>query len=300
MRNASASLITFLNGLGPTQQPYIADLLTIIQANSTVTRLTSASVTLKSTSQAISPSDPTVYTFLSGGATFTRGVTKLLVGLQVDDLALSILTDPTRDTLGGVPWPAAARNGALDGARIVLERCFMATWGDTSKGTIILFSGTAGNVQASRSQIAITVKSNLNVLANQMPRNVYQPGCMHSVYDAGCTLLKATFTVAGAVTAGSTVSSINTNLTQADDYFDQGQITFTSGVNNGLSRTVKLFVHTGGVVQISPPLPAAPAAADTFTIYPGCDKQQSTCTTKFSNLAHFRGYPYIPVPETAG
>lgn len=300
MRNASGALITFLNGLGPTSQPYIADLLTIVQANGTITRLTSAPTNIASTSQAISPSDPTVYTFSATGAQFTRGTTKMVVGLQVDDMALTILSDPATDTLGGVPWPAAARAGALDGATIVLERAFMASWGDTSKGTLILFAGVAANIQASRSQIAITVKSPLNVLTNSMPRNVYQPGCLHSLYDAGCTLLVGTFTKTGAVVAGSTTSAIKTNLTDADDYYDLGRIIFTSGVNNGLFRTVQQYFHTGGQVNVAPPLPALPGIGDTFSIYPGCDKKQSTCNTKFSNLAHFRGYPYVPVPETAG
>jgi hypothetical protein len=40
------------------------------------------------------------------------------------------------------------------------------------------------------------------------------------------------------------------------------------------------------------------ASGATFTVRAGCDKTQGTCTTKFSNLARFRGMPYIPVAET--
>jgi uncharacterized phage protein (TIGR02218 family) len=299
MRHASAGLITFLNGLGPTSQPLIADLLTIILAGGTTYRFTSAPTNINSTSQAAGPSDPTVYTFTSGGVTFTRGLTKIIVGLQVDDLALTLLTSPTRDTLGGIPWPAAARNGALDGARIVLERAFMPTWNDTSAGTLILFAGTVGPIQCTRSQIAVTVKSNINVLSNPMPRNTYQPGCIHTLYDAGCTLLQATFTVTNAAIAGSTASLVKSTLAAASAYYDQGVITFTSGVNNGLSRPVTSYSHTNGAVSVAPPFPAVPGVGDTFSIYPGCDKSQGTCSAKFANLAHFRGYPYIPVPETA-
>jgi hypothetical protein len=42
-----------------------------------------------------------------------------------------------------------------------------------------------------------------------------------------------------------------------------------------------------------------PAPGDTFIAYPGCDKTQSTCSGKFSNLVNFGGSPYIPVPETS-
>lgn len=41
------------------------------------------------------------------------------------------------------------------------------------------------------------------------------------------------------------------------------------------------------------------SAGDAFTIYPGCDKQQSTCSAKFNNLIHFRGFPYVPENSAA-
>ena len=38
------------------------------------------------------------------------------------------------------------------------------------------------------------------------------------------------------------------------------------------------------------------SVGDAFTVYPGCDKQQSTCAL-FGNSANFRGQPFIPAPE---
>lgn len=38
---------------------------------------------------------------------------------------------------------------------------------------------------------------------------------------------------------------------------------------------------------------------DAFTAYPGCDKQITTCDSKFNNKSNFGGFPYIPAPETA-
>jgi uncharacterized phage protein (TIGR02218 family) len=90
-----------------------------------------------------------------------------------------------------------------------------------------------------------------------------------------------------------------TNLTQADTYFDNGQLVFNFGANNGHVVAVKAYLNSGGTVYFVVPLPALPTAGDTFTIYPGCDKTQATCASKFSNLANFGGFPYVPVPETA-
>jgi hypothetical protein len=175
-------------------------------------------------------------------------------------------------TLGGVPWTQQARQGYFDGARVCLERAFTATWGDWSAGTLIRFWGRVGQRLAHAQHDRARPVSDLVLMQRPMPRNVYQPGCLHNLFDAGCTLNRASFAVAGAVGGGSTASSINTNLTQATGYFELGAITFTSGVNNGLVRTVKTFTHAGGVVVPTATLPAAPANGDTFSIVPGCDK----------------------------
>ena len=76
-----------------------------------------------------------------------------------------------------------------------------------------------------------------------------------------------------------------------------GYIRFTGGALDGVRRTIKL--HTTGSLLLFSPLPSAPTVGASFSAYPGCDKLQATCTTKFSNVINFRGAPYIPTPETA-
>jgi uncharacterized phage protein (TIGR02218 family) len=293
MRAASAALISLLNS---NVQFLVADLLTITQANGAITRLTSADFDVVANG----------FTFTSNGPKFTRGKTRILVGITVDTMDLSILPDPAQ-LLGGVPWPQAAAAGALDEARILLERAHMPSWGDTSVGTVNLFSGRLSEINPSRYEIAMTVKSDLEILDIMMPRNTLQPSCIHTLYDSGCTLLKSAFLVAGVVTAGSTSATVLASaLTQATGYFDLGTMLFTSGVLNGVTRNIKTYTNVAGVKTITPAIawalnniPTAPANGDTFNIFPGCDKVQATCSGKFSNLSHFRGFPYIPVPETA-
>jgi uncharacterized phage protein (TIGR02218 family) len=289
MRAASAGLIALLNSAS---QIFVADLLTIIQASGTITRLTNASSALT----AISQVDSATHTW-TAGLPFTRGRTKLVAGLQVDTLQITLMPDPLVDVLGSLPWPAAVRTGALDEARIVLERVFMATPGDTSAGTMIQFAGRVGAATPSRASIDLEVRSDLELLNAQFPRNVYQPGCLHTLYDSGCTLAKAAFQTAGTAQTGSTAAAIVTGLAAADGYYDLGTMTFTAGVNVGLTRTVKAFV--GGTATPVVAFPAAPAVGDAFTIAAGCDKRQTTCQTKFANLAHFRGFPFVPQPELA-
>jgi uncharacterized phage protein (TIGR02218 family) len=291
MRNASGSLITLLN---TQRQYYVADLLTILQANGTITRLTSADFDVTSVSQV----DGLSHTFSSKGPPFTRTKTKVIVGLEIDSLTITMMPDPILHSLGSQPWPAAAATGAFDEARIVLERAFMASWGDTSAGTLIQFSGRVGQATPSRSTLVLQVNSDLELLSAQTPRNTYQPGCVHTLFDTGCGLVKATFAITGSAQAGSTIALLNTTLAQATGYFDLGTIVFTSGVLNGQTYTVKKFTSATSFIPARP-FASAPGTGDTFTAYPGCDKLSSTCLAKFANLARFRGYPLIPTPENA-
>lgn len=289
MRNASASLIALLNSA---DQFAVADCLTIVQQDGTITRLTSATEPVTVESQY----DGLDHTFVPT-LPFTRGATKLVIGTEVDSLQVTLSPDPVANLLGGIPWPAAARAGALDGAEVLLEKCIMPAFGDTTPGTIILFWGTVGSPEISRSTITLQVQSDIVLLQAQMPRNIYQPGCLNSLFDAGCTLSRAAFLQTGEAQTGSTEDDIEIDVSEGDGYFDLGTITFTSGVNAGLSRLIRS--HASDVVTLVVGFPAAPAAGDDFEIVPGCDKLLTTCDAKFSNLAHFRGMPVIPAAETA-
>ena len=172
----------------------------------------------------------------------------------------------------------------------------MPKYGDTSAGLVNIFTGRVVEIDCGRSLATFNINSHLELLSQQMPRNLFQAGCLNTLYDGACTLNRASFAVNGTVTS-ATASSVTASLSQANDYFTLGTVTFTSGQNDGFTRTVKGFT-SGGTFTMLVPLPFVPAGGDTFTIYPGCDKKQATCSTKFSNLANFRGQPYIPQPET--
>lgn len=282
MKSASAALIALLNS----DTFIMADLYTLTSATGAVARYTGYDMDLVVAGQV----------FASDGPIISRSRVRTLVGIEVDSLDLSIAAAIT-DTFMGVPILQVAHNGGLDGARLRLERVFMASPGDTSAGTLLLFEGRVSDVQVSRSEAKLTVKSDLELLNIKLPRNLYQPGCLHTLFDAGCGLIKSAWGVAGTVSAGSTVGSINCSLANAAGYFDAGTITYSSGPNAGVTRTIKRY--TPGNVALSLPLKAVPVAGDAFLAYPGCDKAQATCTNKFSNLANFRGFPYVPIPETA-
>jgi len=217
-------------------------------------------------------------------------------GVEVSTLSVTFYPETT-DLVGEVPLIPFIRSGGLDGAVLNLQRAFGFTHDDIV-GTLVMFAGRVTNVtDISPTEVTIEVSSWLELLNVNMPRNLVQPPCLNTLYDAACGLTRSDWAVDGEVETGSTETVIQTDLSEATGMFDRGTIKFTSGANAGQIRTVRAQV--GGDVTIVLPLPVAPAAGDTFTAYPGCDRTLATCTAKFDNRIHFRGQPFVPTPETA-
>jgi uncharacterized phage protein (TIGR02218 family) len=236
------------------------------------------------------------------GLTIKRGGITQKAGLEVQGLELDIAPQPDSPNapilISGAPFLQAVRSGVFDGCRVSMSKIFLTDWNDTSPGAVPWTQGRVNEASAGRQSAHLTINDDIEILNVAMPRNVVQAGCGHTLYDSGCTLLKSSFQSSGTVSGSPTQLSFNTNLTQANGYFDLGILTFTSGPNNGASYVVKSYVNASGKVTFVRPTAALAVAGNTFTIAAGCDKRQATCSSKFSNLVHFDGKPYVPVPET--
>lgn len=282
MKTATRELIDLLHG---SDEFLMADLFRITLSNGQILRHTNADMPVVWDGQ----------TYEAHKLIIKRGATRVAVGLDVDSNTLEIAAEPDY-RLEGLQWSEAALGGALDGARVIIERIFFSDWA-TPVGAVVIFSGRVSDVSGSRSAVKVDVKSDIELLNVSSPRNIYQSGCMRTLYDGGCKVNREKFTVNGRVTANSaTGTELACDLTQADGWFNQGVIKFTSGRNAGLSRTVK--EHKGGRLSFALRLPFPPQSGDVFKIYPGCDKRQETCGKKFDNIVHFRGFPYIPAADT--
>jgi uncharacterized phage protein (TIGR02218 family) len=284
-KTASAPLISLLNS---GRMFYMADLYTFTLSTGTVLRYTGhdRNVTF---SNNVFTSMPT-----------KRGAIKEAVDINVDTLEVDMYP-PATELVMGLPFLQAVAVGIFDGCQLQVERAFFADQPNFFMGfpvgALIRFVGNMASMVLDRGSVAFTINSFIELLNIQLPRNVYQPGCLHTLYDTGCAILKSNFSTTSVVTSGSTKTLINCGLSQAARYFDLGTIDFTAGPNVNTSRTVKSY--TPGVVQLTFPLNFVPVNGDSFTAHPGCDKTSNMCTVKFNNLINFRGYEYIPVAETA-
>lgn len=281
MKTASAELIALLNG---SQQFTMADLLTITLKTGAVLRYTSADIPLVHGGNTFTP------------FTFKRGRTRIVVGVEVDTLDITLFAG-VNDLVSGLPFPHFAQNGGLDGATVQLERAFLPDWASPVVGALWMFSGRVSEITPGRTEIRLNVKSDIELLNTPMPRNLYQPMCGHTLYDSGCGVSKAAYKVSSTVASGSTRTEIKTGLAQASGWFNRGTIYFSTGPNAGVTRTVKSYA--GGTFTLALPLPYDPVVGNAIDAHPGCDKTLATCTSKFNSKPKFRGFPYVPVPETA-
>lgn len=264
------------------------DLYTLTLANGTVLRWCGGDVP-------VTLPAPDGRTFTCGPL-ISRDRLAVMSGIQVDELQI-VITPRAVDQVGSTPLLRFARIGGLRGCTVLLEQAYFDE-ALVFKGLLPKFYGS-GSPVGFDSAITLQVKSELERLLMMMPRDVYQPGCLNTLYDAGCGKSRAALSVTGACT--SVVAGAQSAFTSARGetagYFEQGVVRFTSGANAGVGRTVRSFAS--GAFTFALPFPFPIEVGDAFATYPGCDGEKATCSAKFANLPRFRGQPYIPAPEVA-
>jgi len=209
-------------------------------------------------------------------------------GFTVQEVDVSLYPRDSGVFISGVSLAQFVNEGGFDNAVVTIYRA-------RSTYVVHLFEGLVTQANSDRTSCDLKISDPKMLFNIDMPRNVYQPGCRHVLFDSGCTLNKEDFRHDSSVLTGSSVRVIHNGLTQADSFFDLGEIVFTSGVNNGVIRSIKDYQT--GVITLTLPLSVAPAIGDTFKAYPGCDGVRTTCKNTFDNEINFGGQPYVPVPE---
>jgi uncharacterized phage protein (TIGR02218 family) len=290
MKPASAALITYLNNVRAQSDARLlmADAFTFALRSGLVLCYNNSDVTFAYNGN----------TYL-GNSILVDGLKyKASIGFEVDQQQITVAARSTDTIASGAPFLQALRDHSFDFCQIQRQRIFFSDEiGGTAIGAVLLFVGQLGVInEIGRTSAKLTVNSLLVLLDIDMPRNVYQPTCLHTLYDSGCTLSKNAFGTNGTIGAGSSINTFNWTGASLD--YRQGTITFMSGANAGVSATVGSVV-AGVSLSLMYPLQSAPAPGDAFTAYYGCDHTPGTCLNKFNNLANFRGFPFVPPPQMA-
>lgn len=221
----------------------------------------------------------------------------------------------------------------------------VVNWDDPSMGCVKLLKGTVGDIKTENGLWTVELRGLAQKLTTQVG-SLYGPTCRAQLFDGDpsnrwkCGLDRTQWQQIGIVgscpdsttlyllshmeplsgggfypislyqigTKGDGTSYLGT-ANAPDGWFDDGVITFTSGVLNGYSFEIQTYVnppyysaaHVGGLATLfaGAPMPAQPSTYDTFVIEPGCSKDKGTCHAKFGNLVNitsggFSGEAEIP------
>lgn len=269
----------------------MCDLVTITPISGSVIRLTDADVDITLSGN----------TFSHNTYQFKRSNTKIHIGLQVDDMDF-IIFDIASNLINGHTLYQSCVNGYFDNAQIKVERLMNCYGAYSTLYKLWMFEGNVSQANPSRYEIKLKVKSELEKLNLPQPRNIYQPTCVNTLFDNCCGLLSGDYDETGTVgtVTSTTVFQAAVTGTPAADEYNLGYVSFTSGANTGVKRSIKTQTGTTTVtLTLFYPLPYLPATSDTFDILPGCDKTYAGGCTKFLNTDNFRGFDFIPRNEDA-
>jgi uncharacterized phage protein (TIGR02218 family) len=184
------------------------------------------------------------------------------------------------------------------GATIVVSACDF-TQPDTTVSP--LGRGIVGRVYFTETGLVNIELQSQGSDLEQFADEQYSQTCRASLGDSRCGFpietFRVDFTVTEVLDASSFIVDTFGQTAAAyptESYFGFGQLKWTGGDNlnwemdviksDFSTKTLTLFYPTPEVIQVG----------DTGKVYPGCDRQHSTCAGKFANTDNFRGEPYAP------
>ncbi len=174
-------------------------------------------------------------------------------------------------------------------------KIFQINYADTTMGIMTMISGKAGRVTLEEN----TFKVELRGLTQHFQQSIGEPYivlCPADLGDSRCTVDLAPFTTIFTV-SGVVVDAekriFTTDLTEADDYYDLGLVTWTTSNNQYFKMDVKKYLNLNGQIELYEPMPFDIQPGDQGTVQTGCDKKWETCRDRYSNQLNYRGFPHL-------
>jgi uncharacterized phage protein (TIGR02218 family) len=152
------------------------------------------------------------------------------------------------------------------------------------------------DTKISTNEARITVVSASYKFETALPLNAFSPSCSNTLYDIKCGLFQGSHQMA-ALTGGPGDTNFKFTVYGITADYALGTVEFVEGPNLGVKRTIIEVDVPSETVTVSQPFPVQPSGEEVRVIK-GCDRKLSTCTTRFANQLNFRGFPYVPNPES--
>lgn len=178
---------------------------------------------------------------------------------------------------------------------------FMVNFEDTTQGILELRSGWLGDVTLLRGRFVAELRGLAQRLGNTIGES-YSWLCRAELGDSRCQFNFSS--LPGYTYTGVPLSSVIDQQTfilgthaaadAATGWWNQGKMTWTAGLNTGLSMEIAGWDTTTNIMALFAPMPFTIQPTDQLEVFAGCDKSIGTCSAKFANVLNFRGEPFIP------
>ena len=208
-------------------------------------------------------------------------------GLAVDNTEITILPDDAIITRADI------LAGRWDNAEYVL---FRYNWADLTDGIEVRSVGNLGEVQP-KSGAYVAELRGLQQYLQQPIGSASTKTCRARLGDSMCGVDLGPWTETGTIT-GVTSKQVFTDSSraEADDYFGEGLLTWTGGLNDGLTQKVKTYASDTFTLAL--PMIFDVQVGDTYSVIAGCRKRlDEDCVTKFDNVLNFQGEPHRPTVD---
>ena len=155
--------------------------------------------------------------------------------------------------------------------------------------------GQMTKVKFSEDDAELTVATGERLFQTLIPRTLIQRTCPWALYSTSCGVDKTSFATVATISSitpfnGGYVLTIDVDA--PDGYWTNGIVKLDAG-----GAPLFIATHTGFNLTIWGDQPSELAVAGGVTVYAGCDKNRSTCVSKFNNLDNFGGFPDLPAKD---
>lgn len=210
-------------------------------------------------------------------------------GLAVDNTEITILADAALITRADI------LAGRWNNAAFYLFRYDAQ---DPTLGVEPIGAGTLGELRPRRGAYVAELRG-LQQYLQQPVGAVSTKTCRARLGDAMCGIDLGDYTVTGTVT-GVTSNQVfaDSSRTEADDWFAEGVLTWTGGLNEGLRHKVKSYASATDTFTLALPATYTVQVGDTYSVHAGCRKRvDEDCIAKFDNVLNFQGEPHRPTVD---
>lgn len=233
------------------------------------------------------------------GLAFTSHDRNLGVGGQRYDAAPGL--EPSAIIRGSGDEPAGEVSGALTDAALVEEdllagrwdgarsRLLGVDWQQPDKEPVTLAVGELGDISFAGSEFQADLLGPAEKLKAAVCPST-SPECRATLGDKRCRV-----NMAGRSLRAQVVRVV-ANEVELDrpvsNEFAKGKLRWLSGETCGLQSVVSSCNGRHILLREAPRLPVHGTVQ--VILYEGCDKRLETCSSRFANVANFRGEPHLP------